>query len=681
MPLGIKGQVNGKRHNFGEPNMSVSLLSNHEGKALHRDSDRKLSNCSYSKRPRIDQPESCLKNAHVDDVSTIMQKNVDLIRSTSADKARMLKSRRGLDGKKNDRKNFRSGTKTRYDTFTSKAGFAGTDTMCGGNNLLGIHGLKSDLSDVAKHVDDLRLSELLDGSYRYSCINAEKGKKLPIAGENIFVSMRKAFSILPQTCSTDSNGNRKTTLSHMKPSSSSSKSNCNQNDKDCDRSSSTKYPNSDDDNLYQPKEVLKRIALPPAQDLDSLLFDLSLSSCKSTLPKETCHGASLPPFSWSSTHTGACKPIADTGKQISTKNTSQGRWLRIDNTSLLAGDNSDRFLDWEQLTFDNDEDPQPRNSVLRDIGISNVVLPMSSSIESNTRDNKVVEKESCLSVSHTFRRLSLMEEQTNNSQVSLDSDDKDSSLLRTCDSEANLKFQGKDPHLLDQVRYASQFSNTEFTQKDLHTPNKHCCSAVCCFFPCKDTGREYDQSSRNLSTLEMSKPDYSLCEMHAAEILIEMTRCCNTLKNQIEDGGRTKWSKTSLQKTVKTQKLVSSVEKSESLLFRTRHHDPVKAIGLPYWDKPSEKKNDLSYMRSAGRVPMKCSGRLESGVFPRKIEKERSISARPLHSVTVRSTSLIPPVTRENGCENQQKLRKTTLTTSTLGACIKDWSRGRNKQD
>lgn len=50
----------------------------------------------------------------------------------------MIKPKRGLDGKRNDRKNFRSGIKTRYDSFTSKSGFASSDSNCGGNNLLGM---------------------------------------------------------------------------------------------------------------------------------------------------------------------------------------------------------------------------------------------------------------------------------------------------------------------------------------------------------------------------------------------------------------------------------------------------------------------------------------------------------------------------------------------------------------
>lgn len=55
-----------------------------------------------------------------------------------SDKARLIKTKRSLDGKRNDRKNFRSGMKIRYDTFSSKMGFPGIDSTFAGNNLLGM---------------------------------------------------------------------------------------------------------------------------------------------------------------------------------------------------------------------------------------------------------------------------------------------------------------------------------------------------------------------------------------------------------------------------------------------------------------------------------------------------------------------------------------------------------------
>ncbi|URE13589.1 hypothetical protein MUK42_03983 [Musa troglodytarum] len=656
MPLGLKSQVNGKRHNFGEANMSISLLPNHEGKALDRLSDRKLSNCSFFKRPRIDQPESSTRNVRVDDGITVFQKNAELLRSTSADKTRMIKPKRGLDGKRNDRKNFRSGIKTRYDSFTSKSGFASSDSNCGGNNLLGLYGLRSDLCDITKHMDEPVLHELLD----------------------------------------DGNDNRKSAPCLMKPSSSSSMSDCYHNGKDVDESASTtKYPNLDGADLYQPKKVLESLVLPPVQDLSTLLSDLSMTSSllKTTLPKKTCLSASLPPFLWSSYHNGPYKPITDTAKQVSARNTSQGRWLRIASNSVLARDNQHCFSDLDLLTFGVNKDPLQKSGVHQDDhldspikrpydGPSNMVSPMAT-LESNTPDDRGLEKESCLSVSHISKRLNLMGEYTNSSYVHVEGDNEDSFLPRTCGSEASLKFQRKDSHSLDQVISTSRFSNTDVAQKDQHTINTHCCSASCSCLPCKDDDGNNDRNLWGLSTLEISKHDFSPCELLAAEILLEMASYCSALKTQNEDGGKIQWTKTPFQKTMKTQKLISSMEKSGSLLFRTKHHDAVRTIGLPQREhKPSGKKNDLSYIKTAGRAPTKCPARSEGGASPCKLEKDPQIDARPLNNITVRSTSLVPSLARvKNGYENQQKLGKTIPPPpSTVGACIKDWGRGRNKQ-
>lgn len=161
-----------------------------------------------------------------------------------------------------------------------------------------------------------------------------------------------------------------------------------------------------------------------------------------------------------------------------------------------------------------------------------------------------------------------------------------------------------------------------------------------------------------------------------------MTSYCSALKTQNVDGGKIQWTKTPFQKTMKPQKLISSMEKSGSLLFRTRHHDTVRTLGLPQREhKPSGKKNDLSYIKTAGRAPTKCATRSEGGASPCKLEKDLQIDARSLNNITVRSTSLVPSLAQvKNGYENQQKLGKTTPPTSTVGACIKDWGRGRSKQ-
>lgn len=302
------------------------------------------------------------------------------------------------------------------------------------------------------------------------------------------------------------------------------------------------YPNLDGADLYQPKKVLESLVLPPVQDLGTLLSDLSMTSSllKTTLPKKTCQSASLPPFLWSNYHNGACKPITDTAKQVSARNTSQGSWLRIASNYVLARDNQHCFSDLELLTFDSNKDPLQKSGVHQDDpldssiklpydGPSNMVSPMST-LESNTPDDRGLEKESCLSVS---KRLNLMGEHTNSSYVYLEGDNEDSFLPRTSGSEASLKFQRKDSHSLDQVRSTSQFSNTDVAQKDQHTINKHCCSAVCSCLPCKDDDGNNDRNLWGLSTLEISKHgnvlETTLILIAFLQILFHITSLCPCL--------------------------------------------------------------------------------------------------------------------------------------------------------
>ncbi|KAG6532997.1 uncharacterized protein LOC121974461 isoform X1 [Zingiber officinale] len=689
MILGLKSQVNDKRQNFGETSMPVSLLSKHEGKASNREFDRKLSNGPDNKRPRLDQAESYTTNTQVDDGSIIFQKKLDLKRCSFADKARLIKTKRSLDGKRNDRKNFRSGTKIRYDTFSTKMGFPGIDSTFAGNNLLGAYGLKSDLSDITRHIDEVGISELLDGSYRYSNVNAEKGKKLPVVCESMLTSLRKAISLLPHDGLTDNNSNRKGAICLGKPDSSSLIQDCCHPSKFVDESTATKYPNAGDADLYQPKKILEHLAIPSVLDLNTLLEDLCLPSSisKSTKPPKNLHAASLPPFSWSSFHSSACKS-ADSSKQVSFKHAYQGKWVRIDCNSLLTGDSQNCFLDLEMLTVDSNEDPLQRSSALQDNHLdsspkflcgqpSTMEFQTSNCVEGNIPDDTRLEKGSNSSVL-AHKQFKLVEDHTNCSSTSLECDNKASGLVRTSESEASLKFQGKNLDLPDHVRSTSKLCSTGVVPKDLHTLNEHVCSASSCSFSCKDAG-ECSRSLRNLSASNMSRHDYPPRELLAADILLEMARHGRALKFQTEDFGKIRWPKSSPQKATKNHKSISPMGRSE--FFRTRNHDSVQTADRPYWEhKLVEKKND---MKNAGGATVKNSAQLEGegGVSPYKSEKDLQVGARSLHNITVRSGSLIPTTRVGNSYESHQKLRKTTLSSLTVGTYIKDWSRGKNKHE
>lgn len=114
-----------------------------------------------------------------------------------------------------------------------------------------------------------------------------------------------------------------------------------------------------DFSLYQPKDILQRLALPPPKDLESLLQDAAKpASSKNTSDlhsgKQISRRASLPSFPWSHTSSGHCRTSSDVIKLSSSRSTCQGRWLRIRNkvaSSLGTGTNT--FTDLDLLTYDH----------------------------------------------------------------------------------------------------------------------------------------------------------------------------------------------------------------------------------------------------------------------------------------------------------------------------------------
>lgn len=85
----------------------------------------------------------------------------------------------------------------------------------------GIYGLKSDIHDVTKLVDEISVNRLLDGTYKCPSLGKDKGKKAVSTNENILHSVRKACSLLQlrrpvqsqQFSETDCSSNRKLSTS------------------------------------------------------------------------------------------------------------------------------------------------------------------------------------------------------------------------------------------------------------------------------------------------------------------------------------------------------------------------------------------------------------------------------------------------------------------------------------
>ncbi|KAF5730028.1 hypothetical protein HS088_TW20G00398 [Tripterygium wilfordii] len=236
----------------------------------------------------------------------------------------------------------------------------------------GVYGLKTDIQDITEPIDDLSLNTLLDGSCTYPRLGKDKGKKAAIHTDNIMHSIGRACSILQLSGShqsqdfaeVDSFSNKKNS-----PFLSSSVTN-GANVDSCMADVSLTDKVEDRCNLAEasiklldiplckPKDVLKRLVLPPPKDLESLLLDATKPAVSSrNTPdmrsrKQMSRRASLPPFPWSHTFNGHCRINSDAAKLLTSKSTCQGRWVRIQNSANSLKTGTSCLAKLDSLVYD-----------------------------------------------------------------------------------------------------------------------------------------------------------------------------------------------------------------------------------------------------------------------------------------------------------------------------------------
>uniref|UniRef100_A0A5B7B9L4 Uncharacterized protein n=1 Tax=Davidia involucrata TaxID=16924 RepID=A0A5B7B9L4_DAVIN len=368
--------------NFGNTYSSLLLKPRPEAKKLRRKSGKVArSSSGCSKRSRMAQMEVPINEHGVDDIKGVSNElGAYPAKCNIAEKTQVAKQKNNLNGKRGDKRNGKVPMKSKYDSFSLKAGLLSFGSSTGGNNILGVYGLKQDICDVTKHVDELSLNELLDGSYKCVDFSKEKGKKAANLNENIMNSVRKACSIFwlqkplqPQNFIEINTGyNQKVSTCQVSSGSCISgrsdsdkggayttvRSSCNKFQVSC---SQLKSPASMlDFPLYQPEDILEHLALPQPKDLESLLLDAAKPALSSRnnpdprLGKSVSHRAGLPPFPWSHTFSGHCKSNTDAVKLSTSRSTCQGRWVKIGNSATsVAGTGTDFLVDFESLAYDH----------------------------------------------------------------------------------------------------------------------------------------------------------------------------------------------------------------------------------------------------------------------------------------------------------------------------------------
>ncbi|XP_017237051.1 uncharacterized protein LOC108210257 isoform X3 [Daucus carota subsp. sativus] len=323
-----------------------------------------------ARKSRLSQLEVSMNETETNDVEG-KAKEVGFFygKGITLEKTQTSRQKTNINGKRNDKRNGKA-PKSKYDSFSVKTGLASFSSAALGNNILGGYGLRADMEDVTKNIDELSLNELLEGSYKCPKFAMDKGERSEDPDDKIMQSVKNAWSILqtrkikPQAMEVDGSyhqevlspcylaldslvGNRKEEA----------------NDTDIiDVSPAHKESGIQSDildfPLHKPEKIFERLTLPPPRDLEFLLLDTAKSatpriSADPRPGKPVNQRGCLPPFSWSNAYSGHCKSNVDPVKLSTSRSTCQSRWAKIE-TTFPSPDTTSGFLtELESLRYDD----------------------------------------------------------------------------------------------------------------------------------------------------------------------------------------------------------------------------------------------------------------------------------------------------------------------------------------
>ncbi|XP_047980049.1 uncharacterized protein LOC125221822 isoform X1 [Salvia hispanica] len=293
----------------------------------------------------------------------------------NSEKNQIIKQNNSSSSRRGDKRTSRLKQKSRCEPFSLKNGLVGFSSAAGGNNFLGTYGLKTDVFDITKLVNELPLHDLVSGNYKSPSISKDKGKKSSSSNNDLMQSFRKACYVLQaqkglqvQNCAEIENSCiRSDSTSLITVNSTVGQSGVDKGDNCTPVLLSTDEAQESDEKiqkfriadapLYTPKDISERLALPLPKDLDLLLSDASkaTSSKNNADPRVGRPGAQrtgLPPFPWSQSFTGHARLGSDAMKLSAGRTTCQGKWVKVKNPIALQRSSADLLMDFESLAFD-----------------------------------------------------------------------------------------------------------------------------------------------------------------------------------------------------------------------------------------------------------------------------------------------------------------------------------------
>eukprot|EP01018_Ginkgo_biloba_P004609 Gb_23368 [translate_table: standard] len=314
----------------------------------------------------------------------------------SNEKSGKIRKKQGQACKRVEKRNRKPEPPTGGDYISIKAGSVNSNLAAGGNNILGIYGLRAEPINVLKYMADLSLTDLLNGHCKVARLSRMDMRESNNNNENVLQCVQNVCNILPSLSVTsmknantlDSSYNMKCQLSKssLGPNSVNrinfdaklgdtiddekvadvssprkevgNKESCAADLKDSMKA--TPRPVFPIHNLpfYQPEEFLRRLKLPPVETLDSLILQTPVKGAfglqSLSVPQSNTHGIQngcIPPFPWSLPLGGTCKSIQDPGKLSANRNTNQRQWIRIRTTECM-----DKFCLNESMFVNNQKD-------------------------------------------------------------------------------------------------------------------------------------------------------------------------------------------------------------------------------------------------------------------------------------------------------------------------------------
>ncbi|QCD91689.1 hypothetical protein DEO72_LG4g2656 [Vigna unguiculata] len=349
---------------------------------------------SCSKRPRMSESEKSSSLNKLEESRDASER----LGSDRIKKKSQISKQKSHSTKCGEKRNIKVASSTAKCGSSLKLAATIFGSAYGGNNFFGLYGLKHDIHDVTKLLDVPSLDGLLRGTFDCLSLSEDVRKKTSNTSGSIFDSVRKACSLLQLPKSVQSQNMDEIDSSFYKMSHSQmslfsavesngiedKEQSCTSDMSECHKDLCTENKNSSsllDFPLYQPKDVLERIAVPRSQDLDSLLLDES----KPVVPKknsnnlrsgkQVSHQPSLPTFPWSLAFGSHSRTNSDIVKLSTSRSTCQGKWARIGLIASSTDISRGCFTNLDSFSYDQSLVPSTSSSSHKDCPSLFAILP------------------------------------------------------------------------------------------------------------------------------------------------------------------------------------------------------------------------------------------------------------------------------------------------------------------